>query len=324
MKKTIIAFCLFFTLSVSAFALPCYSGKAKLYIQPGAGIKPITTMINRAQKNIRLVIYTFKNRAILNALIKAKKRGVNIKVLIEKKPYKMTSFNQSTIQQFKKANIPFKYGNPSFTFTHEKALITDNNHALIMTGNFTTSGFKYQRNFYLRINSSKIAKQIKSVFNSDWQRKPAILPQSSPLVLSPNNSKQAITQLILDTTKTLDIYIPDINDRSIISALKKSAKKGVKVNVITNQDNIQRNQKTFDALEKLNIHVFVPKNLTIHAKIILSDPKQKNTIAYLGSANLSHTSLTKNRELGVLVCDSIVVKQLSASFSYDEKASVES
>ena len=64
----------------------------------------------------------------------------------------------------------------------------------------------------------------------------------------------------------------------------------------------------------VQVRLFSPKAaLYIHAKMILAD----NSQAFVGSENFSYTSLRKNRELGIILTKSTILKSLSATFSAD-------
>ena len=51
----------------------------------------------------------------------------------------------------------------------------------------------------------------------------------------------------------------------------------------------------------------------LHVKAIVAD----GTTAYLGSENLSTTSLDSNREVGLITTDAEVIRQMSATFAGD-------
>jgi phosphatidylserine/phosphatidylglycerophosphate/cardiolipin synthase-like enzyme len=53
--------------------------------------------------------------------------------------------------------------------------------------------------------------------------------------------------------------------------------------------------------------------LYMHAKIIVADEQK----AFVGSENISTTSLDRNRELGVLIADSNVINTLQQTFQQD-------
>ena len=81
-RMKLLALLLALLLSVPALAAP------KLYIQPRDGIEPILTAIADSKTSIRLKIYLFTDsrQDVIDALEAATKRGVDVRVLLEKDP----------------------------------------------------------------------------------------------------------------------------------------------------------------------------------------------------------------------------------------------
>ncbi|OCX72500.1 hypothetical protein A6M23_09670 [Acidithiobacillus thiooxidans] len=60
-----------------------------LYIEPHAGPAPIVQLIQSARREISVGVYYLSDRPILRALKAAHERGVDVRVIIEGKPYGM-------------------------------------------------------------------------------------------------------------------------------------------------------------------------------------------------------------------------------------------
>jgi len=321
MKKLIGALCLLCLIINPLFAGNCYRGDATLFAEPDQGMQPIVRAIGLARRDIELVIYTFNSKPIIRALIHAKRRGVAVRVILERQPYKMSTFNHPAYQQLKHAGINIRYSNPAFHFTHEKALIIDHRRAFLMTGNFTPSGFYYQRNFTLIIDSAPLIQQLLSVFQADWSRTKAHTPYNSALIFSPYNSAGRINRFLWHTRQSLDMYVADLTDYHIIDILKNLARHGKTIHIITNANDVRNNARTFKQLRQLGVKVYMRKNLTIHSKAMIRDASTQHPMAYIGSANLTRTSLKYNREAGVMVCNVRVIRELMAVFRSDQRES---
>ncbi len=60
-----------------------------LYVEPQAGPAPIVQVIQQAHRMVDLEVYYLSDRPILRALAAAKRRGVDVRVIVEGKPYGM-------------------------------------------------------------------------------------------------------------------------------------------------------------------------------------------------------------------------------------------
>lgn len=150
------------------------------------------------------------------------------------------------------------------------------------------------------------------------------LKSFEPYIISPEQLpsgvivavNRQILPLILDTIKSAEknIYIAffqaNISDEKkygvpyiLYSHIWNKRKQNVDVKVILNKkfSNLRQfllNQKTKKVLELLGVNVrYVGGRDTLHTKLILVDDK----IAYIGSSNLTVTSLCDNWEIGVKI-----------------------
>lgn len=295
--------------------LDCYHQDAPLWITPQAGSRPIITAINHAKKSIQVVTYTMTNNSVINALIQAKNRGDNVQVLLDKAPYLATNTNLRATAQLKNAEIAVKTQNSIFENLHQKALIIDNQTAYLMTGNFTYSGFNFQRNFILKLSKENLVKQIETVFQADWQYKIPVIHRSV-LVWSPENHGRWIIDLIYQAHRSIDIYAPGFGSRKFINAISNRARHGVKINFITRPTKQRGYKRMFKKLQRYGVNIIFMHTPTLHAKMILVD----DHIAYLGSNNFTSTSFNENRELGIIICNSSLINKLEQQFNIDKLA----
>ena len=63
-----------------------------LYIEPHAGPAPIIQVIRSAHREVSAGVYYLADCPVLKALKAAKARGVNVRIIIEGKPYGMHSW----------------------------------------------------------------------------------------------------------------------------------------------------------------------------------------------------------------------------------------
>ena len=97
--------------------------------------------------------------------------------------------------------------------------------------------------------------------------------------------------MIDQARRTLDVYAEEIADRQVEEALIAAHRRGVVVRIIcTGAGDVRR-------LQDAGLQVITRKTPYIHAKIFLAD----GTAMFLGSENISATSLDNNREMGLII-----------------------
>jgi len=299
--------------SLFASTLVCDTQNTQLWLTPKDGVTPIIQAINDAKSRIQIVMYTLTYRKIIYALEDAEKRGVYVNIIIDKSPYQAKNVNQYAMEKLTQAGVKVRYSNPEFRFTHQKTMIIDQKTAYILTGNFTYTGFKKQRNFYIKLTNPTLVQQIEEVFQADWNRFPANFEKTA-LVWSPDDKGKQIMALIKDSEHSLDLYSPQISSKTILNLLIMKAKAGIDVKILVAPSGEHPYLRPlYQALRKAGAQVCYMQYPRIHGKIILSDDK----IAYLGSNNLTGTSLFHNRELGVMLCNPNVVHELNNAFNQD-------
>lgn len=312
-KKALLGLlaCLVF---LTAFAYPA----KKLIIEPNQSTYPFVSAINHAKHNIDLVMYGFTDRTLRSALLRAKTRGVQVRIILEKHPYLSEDENHHADNIFKAHHISVHPGNHLVDLTHQKTLIIDNKSAWIMTLNFTYSAFTKQRNFAVLVTSPEDIHEIESLFNADWQQEKPSLNKPPRLIWSPINARQTITQLIQNAKSSLKVYALNLSDYQTIGNLANAAKRGVAVSVILSTQSLKNAAGRLRYLKKRHVKIYRVSHPQIHAKMLLADIHMPDEKAYLGSANLTKESLDNNRELGLIIKNPKILSRLNTTFNTDK------
>ena len=289
-----------------------------LFVEPSSGRQPILEAINSAQNEIFVEVYLMSDKQIINALEMAKQRGVVVEVMLEQHPFGGGSLNNATKEELISKGVSFEWANSSFALTHEKTIVIDKNEAFILNQNLTASSFSKNREYDVIDTNPQDVSEIRSMFISDWERKP-FLPGVSHLIVSPINSRTALTTLIKSTTKTIDIEMEVINDDQVISQLCDEAKKIQVRLLVPTFSQIDSNFNSVNKLSACGAFVKTMSSPYVHAKLILVDSAK----AYVGSVNLSSQSMDENRELGIILTQNDSLKNLVVSFASDWNKSIE-
>jgi phosphatidylserine/phosphatidylglycerophosphate/cardiolipin synthase-like enzyme len=284
----------------------------RLIIEPEDGRTPLLNAIRDTHSNIDLVMYGFTDPIFATELTQAANNGKNVRILLEKSPYKNEHENERIISLLHSSSVFLHYPSHHFTLTHQKTFLFDHKSALIMTFNLTHASFKNERNVALFITDPDMIQEIENVFNADWKHAPISVHQKN-VVWSPDNAREKIIHLIKNARAFIQIYAQDISDYETIGALANAARSGINVNILTSS---KKHPQRFNYLKRAGVHIRWSTHYLIHAKVIIIDKKQ----ALIGSINLTQASFEKNRELSVITEDTSVISSLLQLFENDWKS----
>ncbi len=300
-------------LSLTSITTPIAQSGLQVFVEPAAGEQVILDAINNAQQSVWLETYLLTDTNVIQALEKATGR-IQVRVMLEPHPVGGGS-PQSTLDALNAAGASAQDSNPSFSLTHEKGMIIDGKTAFIMTSNFTYSALNGKNREYGIIDTNTPDVQgVIAIFNADWNRTP-ITPSDPNLVVSPTNSRTALTAFINNAKSTLIIEAEEMLDTNIEQAIANAAQRGVKVQVVLPkpQSSPDPNASGISTIKSGGTQVEEDPQLIMHAKMMVAD----GNVAYVGSENFSSNSLDSNRELGIVFSDQQIISTLQSTFQQD-------
>jgi cardiolipin synthase A/B len=287
-----------------------------VFVEPAAGETPILNAINNAQSSVYVELYLLTDTNVITALENAASNGLDVRVMLDPSPYGVGSSGPAaTLATLSSYGVLTEDSSPAFTYTHEKGMIIDKKTVYIMTSNFTKSALggsssTTNREYGIIDSQSAEVKAALGVFNADWNRSSYTLTDTN-IVLSPVNSLSDFLALINSAQSSLKIEAEEMDNSSVESAIVNAEARGVTVQVIL--PNGSTNASGITTLDDGGVSVYKDTQYYMHAKLILVD----GTEAFVGSENISTTSLTKNRELGILISDTAVLAKLQSTFKSD-------
>ncbi len=288
-------------------------GQQTLYVLPDDGPEPLLDWIDAARTSIRIKIYVFTDDAMRDALIRAANRGVDVRVLIDPEPVGGGEGNMQTFQALKDAGVRVKWASGPYKHYHEKSIVIDDRRAIIATFNFTYSSFTKNREFAVVTTQPDVVADVAQIFDADWAGEGVAWSEETPIVLSPVNSRARLTALIEEAQQTLWLEEATLLDDDLTQALVRAAQRGVDVRFLAprREDNLA--EKQFQRLQQAGATIALLDEPYVHAKAILVDGRR----AFIGSVNLSFTSLELNRELGIITEEPEVVSRLAEVMARD-------
>ena len=124
----------------------------------------IKNLIETATSSINIAMFTLTHKELVNSLIQARQRGVDIKIYLDR-----TSSNGSSkkaLIKIQSANIPV-FVNVGQELLHHKMMLVDGNTFILGSANWTGSAFAKNQDFFLILKSLKkpYRKEIERVFS---------------------------------------------------------------------------------------------------------------------------------------------------------------
>ncbi len=280
----------------------------QIFVQPSSQSGPVLSLIASARHSIRLEVYLLTERPIVDALASAKGRGVSVRVLLEERPYGADRSAQEGYSLLQAKGIAVRWANEAaFTYTHEKAMVIDGQVAGIFTFNLTAAGIFENREFGVINRNRNDATTLAAVFDADWKRQAPHISYGD-LVISPYNSRADLDTLIDSARHTLDLYEEEIDDPGIENHIEHAVQHHVRVRLI-----ISQSSAGVDALRSAGVAVKIMPHPYVHAKAIVADGAR----FFVGSENVSNTSLDHNREVGILTTNQQLASRIEATFNAD-------
>ncbi len=297
------------------------SAKHVLIVQPASSRGPILRLAAQARRTLDLVIYEMDDAEIMNAMIKAAKRGVKVRAIFDvHSKHFVPNPNPATMKTLAAGGVSVKAASSAlFPITHQKTLVADNAAAIVMTFNLCPGYFGGTRDFGILTTDANEVASISKTFEDDWNGK-VYRHASSPLVWSPDNARQKLLGLINSAAATLDIYSLEVKDKGVLKALGAAVKRGVKIRLIAAKLMEGDRDVNAEGLARLNeagVQARSMRKLFVHGKMIMADYGTPAASAYVGSQNFSVSSLNRNRELGIISVNREVLKGIKDVFESD-------
>jgi phosphatidylserine/phosphatidylglycerophosphate/cardiolipin synthase-like enzyme len=294
-----------------------------LIVLPDDTRKGIIDAINYASKTIRIKMFLFSDADLIEAVIAAKNRGVDVRVMLNPARHSGETENENTRNLLEEAGIQVKDSNPEFTVTHEKSMVIDDKMAFIKSLNWETKNFIETRDYAIITYHAHEIKEIIECFEADWERKSFGETEELNLVWCNNNGRARIAKFIDETKHKLFIQNERFQDVVIIERLVQASRRGVKIHVMAQPPHNLKIEKLIEGvgglriMDDVGIKIHKLRSLKLHGKMLLAD----GTRAIIGSINLTPGSFDHRRELAIEVHDTPVIERLKKIAHRDWKNS---
>jgi cardiolipin synthase len=274
----------------------------KLIVQPDAGIAPVVGAIKNAKKSIDVLIFRLDRFEIAHALAAAVARGVRVRALTAHTNRGGTKSLRKLELALLEAGVTVSRSAADLVRYHGKMMVVDGKVLHVYGFNFTSLDIAKSRSFGVISKNKKLLAEAGKLFCADFDR----LPYSSGyerFVVSPDNARERLARFIAGARKQLLIYDPQATDDAMLRLITERAKAGVDVRIIGRLESKWSDQIKSERYPGRRLHV----------RAIIRDGKR----AFIGSQSLRRLELEKRREIGVIVTDQAVVRQVHDVFEND-------
>lgn len=286
---------------------------------PDDTAKVIINAITDAKKSLRIKMFLFSDPGLINAVIDAHKRGLDVKVMLNPARRNGDEENINTRNILEEAGVNVKNTNPDFVLTHEKSMVVDDKLAFIKSLNWETKNLTETRDYAIVTNHTHEVEEIILCFDADWERTDFNPGEKAKLIWCSLNGRARLARFIDDAKHTLFIQNERYQDLVIIERIIRAATRGVKVHVMVRPPHTLKKEKLVEGvgglriMDDVGIKIHKLKHLKLHGKMLLADGCR----AIVGSINLTPGSFDDRRELAIEVNDTAIVERLHKIAKFD-------
>lgn len=271
----------------------------------------IPSYIENAKNDILLEVYMLSETRTQEALIKAYKKWIKVRIILEKDPYLAYNINNKAYEKLTKAWINVIWSDKSdYSYNHSKVLIIDD-LSIVSTWNYSYSTFTKNRDFFIFTKDQNINKKLRENFENDF-KKIKINIFDNNLVFSPNSSRIIFEKMFLWAKQEIKMYFQYFDDDLLVEKLiNLKNEKNIDIQAII--PSTAKNDENVLKMEKAWIKIYSMSKYTMHAKAILIDQKY----LYIWSTNFSNNSLDNNREVWILLINKLVIDNFLWIYKWD-------
>jgi phosphatidylserine/phosphatidylglycerophosphate/cardiolipin synthase-like enzyme len=283
--------------------------------------------IDQARLSVEVAAYSLNLWSIRDALIRAQKRGVVVRMVMES-----DNMDNQEIQQILDAGIPV-IGDQREGLMHNKFIVIDQSEVWTGSMNFTIRGAYEDNNNLIRIRSTQVAEEYTIKFNEMFEENlfgphtrtatPNInLTINGTLIeiqFAPEDGVAArLLALIQDAQESIYFMASSFTANNLGDAISQRAADGLTVAGVMDDEQINSNQGSeYDQFMQAGLDVRRDGNAGLmHHKVIIID----RSIVITGSYNFSASAEERNDENVVIIHNAEVAAQYLAEFKrvYDQ------
>ena len=290
-----------------------------LIVLPDDSAQPILDAIAQATKSIRIKMFVFSDPALLQAVIAAHQRGVDVRVMLNPARRNGKEENADSRKALTDAGVKVIDSSPDFDLTHEKSMVIDDAIAFVQSLNWETENLTTTRDYAILTMHKHEVEEVMECFDADWNRSKFNAGDHSHLIWCVGNGRQRLGQLIDSAQHSLWLQNERYQDPVIIEHLIRASSRGVKIHIMARPPHKLKKEKLIEGvsglrcLQDIGVKIHKLKHIKLHAKLLLADDAR----AIIGSINLAPGSFDSRRELAIEVDDEHIIRRIRKTLHED-------
>jgi cardiolipin synthase A/B len=290
-----------------------------IIVLPDDSAKPLLEAISKAAKSIRIKMFLFSDPSLLQAIIAAQHRGVDVRIMLNPERRDGEKENANSRKKLTDAGVHVIDSNPKFDVTHEKSMVIDDEIAFVQSLNWETKNLTVTRDYAIVTSHKHEVEEITQCFDADWNRTEFDSGDHSHLIWCTGNGRQRLARCIDESKHSLWVQNERYQDPVIIEHLVRAHTRGVKLHIMARPPDKLKKAKLIEgvsglrSLQDLGVKIHKLKKIKLHAKLLLVDDK----VAIVGSINLAPGSFDSRRELAIEVRDEHIIRRIHKTLQED-------
>ncbi len=277
--------------------------------------------IDAAKLSVDAAIYSLTLRSVRQALVRAHRRGVDVRVVMESD--NMDGYDPEAL---KEAGIPV-LGDRREGLMHNKFLILDRTEVWTGSMNMTQAGTYEDRNNLIRIRSADIAADYEAEFNEMFVDDrfgpepgadtpfPRVTIHGTPVEVyfSPDDHVQAaLVDLLQNAQSSIEFLAFSFTSDPLSAAIRERAEAGVLVKGVMDADQMKTNRGTeYDRFRTAGLDVRLDsEHGLMHHKVMIIDGQ----VVVLGSYNFTASAENSNDENVLIIHDPDIAGEFMDEF----------
>jgi phosphatidylserine/phosphatidylglycerophosphate/cardiolipin synthase-like enzyme len=311
-------------LAVASFAIACgvpidarprtqATGDVRVIVEPDAGPGAVLSLLAGARRSLWVEMYLLTDEDAIQTLIDRRRAGVDVRVVLEPHPYQADGANDAAFSRLAAAGALVAWASPRFALTHAKLAIVDRTRLVVMTLNLTRSGLTANREYAVVDDDARDVAAAQALVAADLTGAAADPPPAGRVLSSPASTRGALAAALGRATRAVTVEMEELSDFALVDALVDAGARGCSVAVVL--PGAGRSAATEAAARRLVAGGIVVRYLDapgLHAKAVIADDW-----LYLGSSNLTASSLDANREVGVALGHPAILRQVGLTIAGD-------
>lgn len=281
----------------------------------------VANAIDGAKQSVDAALYDLNLWSIRDALIRAHRRGVQVRIVAES-----AHLNRPEFKALRAAGIPI-VGDNRRPLMHDKFFVIDRYEVWTGSMNYTLSGVYRNNNNEVRLRSARVAADYEAEFEEMFSRRlfgeyspantpyPNIVLNGHPLGVFFAPEDHALSHLLTavrHAKQSIYFLAFSFTDDELAYLLISKAKEGVDVRGVMDKDQFHSNRNTqYLRLKRAGLPVYLDANpYAMHHKVFIIDGE----VVEFGSYNFTYSAEERNDENMVLLDDAAAARQFTDEF----------